>query len=260
MLKSENFIVIQGWMCNELQLKGNDLLVYALIYGFSQDGESMFNGGRNYIAKTFNISLPTVDKSLNNLIEQGLIEKISTEINNVKFNNYKIILGVVKKLYGGSKETLPNNINNNKNDILSKDNISSDEQTSVQFEFGKPKSSKPNLYQNCIALINNFTSDCKVRQMLVNYLDLCMEMKCIRGANQWKGMLNTLEKVYQECKQYHGYCDIIQQSIDHGWKTFYTISDNNYRHYNNSVRENIEKISDSSIYDNENHISSGKEF
>ena len=33
-IKNENFIAIQGWMINELQLKGNDLIVYALIYGF----------------------------------------------------------------------------------------------------------------------------------------------------------------------------------------------------------------------------------
>ena len=33
-ISSDNYVVVQGWMCNELDLKGNDLLVFALIYGF----------------------------------------------------------------------------------------------------------------------------------------------------------------------------------------------------------------------------------
>ena len=35
-IKNENYVLIQGWMINELKLKGNELLIYALIYGFSQ--------------------------------------------------------------------------------------------------------------------------------------------------------------------------------------------------------------------------------
>ena len=48
-MKNENYIVIQGWMRNELNLKGNELIVYALIYGFSQDEESEFTGSVAYI-------------------------------------------------------------------------------------------------------------------------------------------------------------------------------------------------------------------
>ena len=34
----DNYVAIQGWMITDLNLKGNDLLIYAVIYGFSQDG------------------------------------------------------------------------------------------------------------------------------------------------------------------------------------------------------------------------------
>ena len=37
MVKNENYLVIQGWMITELKLKGNELLIYAIIYGFSQN-------------------------------------------------------------------------------------------------------------------------------------------------------------------------------------------------------------------------------
>lgn len=123
-MNNNNYVVIAGWMCNELKLSGNELLIFALIYGFSQDGESEFCGSRTYIANTFNISKPTVDKSLKSLMDKNLITKREIVINDIKLNRYKISLGVVKKLYrggketllGGGKETLHNNTNiNNSN-------------------------------------------------------------------------------------------------------------------------------------------------
>lgn len=106
MARKESFITIQGWMATELKLSGNDLLVYALIYGFSQDGESEFRGSINYICGWLNCSRPTASKALSNLVEKGLISKRVKVENNMTFNRYKVILEGVKNLYGGSKETL----------------------------------------------------------------------------------------------------------------------------------------------------------
>lgn len=74
-VKDNNFIAIQGWMRTKLNLKGNELLIYALIYGFSQDGNSSFKGGRKYIADWCGCSLDTVDRSLGSLINKGLLAK-----------------------------------------------------------------------------------------------------------------------------------------------------------------------------------------
>lgn len=106
MARKESFITIQGWMATELKLSGNELLVYALIYGFSQDGESEFRGSINYICGWLNCTRPTASKALSNLVEKGLITKTTKIENNMTFNRYKIILGGVKNLYGGGKETL----------------------------------------------------------------------------------------------------------------------------------------------------------
>lgn len=106
-MNDDNYVVIQGWMCNALNLSGNELLVFALIYGFSQDGESEFSGSRTYIANTFNISKPTVDKAIKSLISKGFVVKSVTSINDMQINRYKVSLQGVKKFYGGSKETLP---------------------------------------------------------------------------------------------------------------------------------------------------------
>ena len=74
--KNNNTITISGWMVNELKLSGNDLILYAMIYGFSQDGESEYYGSLNYICSAINCSKPTAIKTLNSLIDKGLIFKI----------------------------------------------------------------------------------------------------------------------------------------------------------------------------------------
>lgn len=123
-----NYITIQGWMISKLNLSGNNLLTYALIFGFTQDGESEFSGSINYVCKWLNCSRPTASKSLSELTQSGLLIKSSIVVNNVTFNRYKIDLLVVKKLYGGSKESLQGgskeSLHNNNNIDINKDSIS----------------------------------------------------------------------------------------------------------------------------------------
>ena len=57
------YIVIQDWMISDLQLKGNELLTYSLIYGFSQDGESEFKGSLKYISEFLGVSKRTAQRS-----------------------------------------------------------------------------------------------------------------------------------------------------------------------------------------------------
>lgn len=124
-MENKNFLNIQGWMVKELKLSGNELLCYALIYGFSQDGQSVFSGSSKYIQEWLNISTPTVFAILKKLCEKGLIEKIEKVVNGCHLCDYKIILDPLKKFNGGTKETLVggtketlvhNNIIDNTND------------------------------------------------------------------------------------------------------------------------------------------------
>ena len=56
-IKNENFITIHAWMISRLGLSGASLIIYAVIFGFSQDGESYFRGSRQYLADWCNCSL-----------------------------------------------------------------------------------------------------------------------------------------------------------------------------------------------------------
>jgi hypothetical protein len=131
-----NYITIQGWMVQELKLNGNSLLTFALIHGFTQDGNSEFTGSLKYICKWLNCSKPTAMKSLIDLSIKGYIKKDSTIVNHITFNRYMInkqkidsILnggketlseGGKETCMGGGKETLPNK------DILNKDRSNKD--------------------------------------------------------------------------------------------------------------------------------------
>lgn len=222
-MESDNYVVIQGWMCNELNLKGNDLLVFAMIHGFSQDGESMFSGSRRYIANTFNISLPTVDKALKNLLDRGLIEQYKIERNGIVFNNYKTLYPV-KKLYRGSKETLHNNIDNidsNKNSNSKELELQNSEKP--KFEFGKSKTRQPSLYTKCASLIDDYVNqhNCgtPVRRKLIEYLNFRLSVKDKPlYTNMWKGMLSKLDALHKEG---YGYVTIIDYCIERGYLSFY---------------------------------------
>ena len=48
-MKKGSYLTIQDWMVTDLHLKGNELLAYALIYGFSQDEQSCFYGSYQYV-------------------------------------------------------------------------------------------------------------------------------------------------------------------------------------------------------------------
>lgn len=90
-IKNDNYIAIQGFMVKKLGLTGNELIAYALVYGFSQDGESKFKGSLNYVAEWLNCSKTTAFNLLNKLADDGFIKKTEKLINGVKFCNYSAI-------------------------------------------------------------------------------------------------------------------------------------------------------------------------
>lgn len=76
-INDNNFVTIQGWMRTRLNLKGNELLAYAVIYGFSQTDGAKFTGSRKYLAEWCGCSMATIDRTLNSLVDKGLISRTS---------------------------------------------------------------------------------------------------------------------------------------------------------------------------------------
>lgn len=123
-VRDGNYVVIQSFMVNELQLKGTELLVYAIIYGFSQDSDNKFTGGLQYICDWTSCTKQGIIKILKSLIDRQLIAKNEVYQNNIKFVEYYVTkFNGIKQSLTGIKQSLTNNINNNINNITNK-NIS----------------------------------------------------------------------------------------------------------------------------------------
>lgn len=90
-IKNENYIAIQAFMVKDLELSGNELIAYALVYGFSQDGESYFKGSLSYVSEWLNCSKATACNILNKLAADGFLEKKEKVINGVKLCDYTAI-------------------------------------------------------------------------------------------------------------------------------------------------------------------------
>lgn len=112
------YFTILEEMRTVLGLKGNELIVYAFINGYSQRGQGCFYGSLAFLQEVCGISKQTAVSTLRSLVEQGLINKSENYRNGVKFVSYSIsqesIQGV-KNLDRGGQEIRHNNIIDNNN-------------------------------------------------------------------------------------------------------------------------------------------------
>lgn len=121
----KTYTIIPDFML-DYDLSITETVALAVVYGFCQDGESDFHGSYNYIARKCKVTRSWAVKIMNGLIAKGLVSKVVTEKNGVKYCSFRIVKGSVEttppvqKLHrggvettpGGSVETTPNNIDN----------------------------------------------------------------------------------------------------------------------------------------------------
>lgn len=95
-MKNENllidekyYIVIEGWMRTEINLKNNELLVFAIIHGFTKNADKHeFNGSLQYLANWCGCSKQCIHNCLTSLVNKNYIIKSEIFKNNVKFCSY----------------------------------------------------------------------------------------------------------------------------------------------------------------------------
>lgn len=104
MISDGNYITIQGWMRTELKLSGNELIVYAIIYGFSQNKQGEFTGSVQYLADWVGCTKRTVTTILRKLVDEELVKKTVVQLdNNSKRVSYQANVWVGKNFLGGEK-------------------------------------------------------------------------------------------------------------------------------------------------------------
>ena len=189
-MKDDNYIVIQGHMINKLGLKGNDLIIYALIAGFTQDDECEFSGSLQYIADWCGSSKNSVIRNLKNLVDKGLITKSEETVNGIKVCKYrcsqnvnshsqnvneggnKMLTGCSQNVNGGVHKMLTNNIDNNIEDNI--DNIFASSLESSQPVITLPTNKNNEEYPVVQAFIDEM-------QNLYEGVDVLKELKAMRA-------------------------------------------------------------------------------
>ena len=122
-IHADNYYQVSGWMVTELSLKGYELQAFAIIYGFSQDGQSAFAGSVSYLSEWLGTTRQTTTKVLKSLVEKEYLLKEQNEINGVVFNRYKANLSAIKNFTGcqkslqGGVKNFDTIINNNTNSV-----------------------------------------------------------------------------------------------------------------------------------------------
>lgn len=195
------YIVILPWMREDLDLKGNELLVYALIHGFSQEAQGCFFGSLEYISRACGCSRNTTIGTLKNLVGKGLLKKREFTENNVKVCQYTAITGgsakiglPVQNLDGGSAE-----IGLGGSAEIGLNNKTIIENKSIT----KCKGTRP-------PLILPFSSD-KFRE---TWEALCEE-KNWKGKTQ-KALQLTLNKLGRYAEEFA--IELMEKTIENGWK------------------------------------------
>ena len=219
LVKDENFVNIQGWMVSKLELKGSELLIYAIIYGFSQDGQSKFTGSLQYLSEWTNSSKPTCISCLKSLIDKQLIFKDEKEINGVKFCSYYVNLEILnsskktllpsKEILLPSKEILPNNIDNNIANI--KENIIINNK---QEEEKEKKRAKQDKYATIFRLAEEYMDDERVKDALKKYLRIRTTNRSLT-VEQWQLLLRNLKNEAGNDVEYT--IQLIEKAIAGGW-------------------------------------------
>lgn len=69
-------ITIENWMAKQLGLNGNSLVLFAIIWRESKQGQDMFIDNYADHSAAMNTSIPTYYNTLGKLVTKGLLRKV----------------------------------------------------------------------------------------------------------------------------------------------------------------------------------------
>lgn len=238
--KNINFVGLQGWMVNELNLKNNNLIVYAIIYGFSknQDGEGFFSGSREYLASWTSSSVRGIQKNLNQLVEEGLIIKGTFNGKTVYKPNESILnldLWTSQEYINGEQSSLYTEQMNNV-PIWSEPNSFKGEQSSFSrgeqsshnnIDIYNSNNNKDYIYRDkketFVSVIDSYTQDESLKDALFGFVEMRQKEKGFTV----RALKLNLTKLNDIALDDYTKVSVVNQSIEHGWKSFYPLKTNN---------------------------------
>lgn len=237
-VRDNNFFVVHGWMINRLGLKGNELQIYAIIYGFSQAKDTEFTGSLQYLADWVGLTRQNTLRRLQSLVDKGLLIKADIFTNGVKTCKYTCVAetatgccrndngGVAETATGccrngneGVAKTATNNIGDNIPDIIpDKKDIGGQAPTPPP-----EKKSAKKAQADTEAILARYTTDPATLELLREWLKV---RKAKRAPQTEKALTLNLDKL-DALAQESGLAvpAYLEAVIARGWAAFYAIKD-----------------------------------
>lgn len=213
-IKDTNFVTIQGWMRTKLNLKGNELLAYAVIYGFSQTDGAKFTGSRKYLAEWCGCSLATIDRTLDSLANKGLISKTAY----ITPHGYRAV-----EYAATTTTTTTAPAQDPWDNATNATTEQSQQPTTEPNPTPQPKTTRKT--KSFDAIIDSYTNDPKTKDLLGAWLQNRKAKRAAMTDRAIQGCINKLDKCAQESRM--SVNDYLDEIVCRGWSSFFPIE--NYR-------------------------------
>lgn len=225
--KNENYTTMSNYHLRDknLSLKAKGLLSWML--SNDDDWDYSIEG----IVKCCKEGETTINTALRELQKCGYVEIVKCKPNkdnnriHYEYNVYEKSQGV--DFLGLESQDLENqgqiNTKERNTNIINK-SISKDIDTKFQFGAKQDKPKKKSLYDKCLDMIDDYTDNEILRNLLVQALKIFLENSREAGlnfyTNHFKGKLNSLSKFSDDVNIQ---IKIVQQTVDNGWNGFYQL-------------------------------------
>lgn len=252
LIASENYITVNKTLIKELGLEG------AVLFGtlcseydlWSKQGklkDGKFFCSLEKIEELTTLSPYKQRKLLSELQEKGLLTVTLEGLPATRYfelNEEQVInlFNVRSKKISHQQDkqfNISNNINSkNKNSNISFNKLKEHSSENFELKSSPTQKSKQSRYSKIISLINDFTDNAELRDVLIKYFNLLIEMKVNLYTNQFKGLLHKLKSLADDEPTMQ---KIVENSIEHGWKSFYA-PNNRYSQNNNGFVDNMKPV------------------
>jgi len=222
-------------MINRLGLKGTELQLYAIIYGFTQADGQMFNGSLQYLSDWTGITRKNTMLRLQSLVDKGFLIKKDSFINGVKFCQYQcnpLNAGVVETTTGCSQNNHGGVVETTTNNISNKDTYIDIDKKGVP-PTPTPKKGKADTE----AILARYTSNPETMELLRDWLKV---RKAKRAPETEKALTLNLDKLDKLATEsglsVNAYLEAV---IARGWAAFYPIREQAGQAYKQPTRSII---------------------
>ena len=230
-VNSKNYVVVQGWMVTDLKLSGNELLIYAIIYGFSQSETECYCGGIQYLTEWVNATSRTVINALNSLIKKELVKKTVVEKGGVKRSKYSALAG--SENFSSGSENFSHG--GSENFSSGSENFS---HNNNRYNYKDPKyndNKKPAAAVEAVIADSGLTDE--VKDAFRDFAESRRQMRVPMTEKAAKLLIGKLIKMTDSTEERIA---IINQSIENAWKGFYPIKTEKARSGGNKAAEELD--------------------